>query len=408
MKAFPHTLALPQALGTGIIIRSTRPIPPRIRTLAADYESVLSRFRADSTLAAMAAADRGGSFDFPGWAEPLFALYDRLYEATDGAVDPCIGEALIRLGYGADYALTSPASPPLPAVDTMAVHAPTAHDPATCDPTTHDPAGRAPIAYAPDARIPTAYGPATCDSTAHGPAARASTVHAPAIRIPATHGPIAHAPTAHNPLAPDTSPAPAESPTSWSAMPPHPTWRDDVERHGATLVTRRAVHLDFGACGKGYLLDLIARTMGRDPAAEFVIDAGGDLLVRTDAPITIALEDPHDTTRAVGTAAIASGAFCASAPSRRHWATAAGEQVHHLLSALDGAPVDDVAATWASVGADSPEPTPAALADGLATALFVADPARLAKFFRFECVVLRADRTALRSRRFPGDLFIGA
>ncbi|MBW3082569.1 FAD:protein FMN transferase [Bifidobacterium sp. 6T3] len=191
-------------------------------------------------------------------------------------------------------------------------------------------------------------------------------------------------------------------------MPPHPTWRDDVERHGATLVTRRAVHLDFGACGKGYLLDLIARTMGRDPAAEFVIDAGGDLLVRTDAPITIALEDPHDTTRAVGTAAIASGAFCASAPSRRHWATAAGEQVHHLLSALDGAPVDDVAATWASVGADSPEPTPAALADGLATALFVADPARLAKFFRFECVVLRADRTALRSRRFPGDLFIGA
>lgn len=338
MKAFPHTLALPQALGTGIIIRSTRPIPPRIRTLAADYESVLSRFRADSTLAAMAAADRGGSFDFPGWAEPLFALYDRLYEATDGAVDPCIGEALIRLGYGADYALTSPASPPLPAVDTMAVHAPTAHDP----------------------------------------------------------------------LAPDTSPAPAESPTSWSAMPPHPTWRDDVERHGATLVTRRAVHLDFGACGKGYLLDLIARTMGRDPAAEFVIDAGGDLLVRADAPITIALEDPHDATRAVGTAAIASGAFCASAPSRRHWATAAGEQVHHLLSALDGAPVDDVAATWASVGADSPEPTPAALADGLATALFVADPARLAKFFRFECVVLRADRTALRSRRFPGDLFTGA
>lgn len=141
--------------------------------------------------------------------------------------------------------------------------------------------------------------------------------------------------------------------------------------------------------------------MARDADAEpeFVIDAGGDLLVHTTEPIAIALEDPHDTGRAAGGARVASGAFCASAPSRRHWRAAGGERVHHLLNAIDGEPVADVAATWVLVDGD------AALADGLATALFVADPNRLAQWFRFECVVLHENRTAVASRRFPGELF---
>ena len=71
-------------------------------------------------------------------------------------------------------------------------------------------------------------------------------------------------------------------------------WSADVERHGTTLVTRGPVALDFGACGKGYLVDLLAGMLGdgagHPQPIQYVIDAGGDLLVHTDEPITIALK----------------------------------------------------------------------------------------------------------------------
>lgn len=96
-------------------------------------------------------------------------------------------------------------------------------------------------------------------------------------------------------------------------------WSADVERHGTTLVTRGPVALDFGACGKGYLVDLLAGMLGdgagHPQPIQYVIDAGGDLLVHTDEPITIALEDPADPANAVGTVEISHGAFCASSPA---------------------------------------------------------------------------------------------
>lgn len=317
MEGLPYLLAIPGALGTGIIIRADAPINPEVRAFARDYERVLSRFRDDSLVAAMAEAPDGGSFDFPDWAEGLFDLYDRLVEATDGAIDPCIGEDLIRLGYSADLTFEG-------------------------------------------------------DGNSH----RADDSE-PGTGI--------------------TKPEDGDADDPWRT---HPTWRDDVERHGTTLITRRPVHLDFGACGKGYLVDLLARMIGN---FQFVIDAGGDLLIHADAPLTIALEDPHDTKRAVGTAKVSHAAFCASAPSRRYWRAANGDEVHHLLNAIDGQPVQDVAATWVTVNATPHYPT--ALADGLATALFVTNPNQLACHFRFECIVLNADRTALASRHFPGTLF---
>ena len=150
-------------------------------------------------------------------------------------------------------------------------------------------------------------------------------------------------------------------------------------------------------------MDLLAGMLGdgagHPQPIQYVIDAGGDLLVHTDEPITIALEDPADPANAVGTVEISHGAFCASSPSRRHWSDAAGHQLHHLLNAIDGLPVDDVAATWVAVTPPSSAITtktsthgsnasttanrdtddssntvaahvPVTLADGLATALF--------------------------------------
>jgi hypothetical protein len=157
----PYTAAFPKALGTGIVIQSELPIDTqlmgKLNAFIEHYEAVLSRFRNDSLVTAMSHAVHGGAFEFPQWALPLFELYDRLVALSDGAIDPCIGEDLIRLGYGADMRFT----------------------------------------VEPDA----------------------------AQHLGSLHG--------------------------------RPTWQGDVERHGTTLITHKAVSLDFGACGKGYLVDLL-------------------------------------------------------------------------------------------------------------------------------------------------------
>lgn len=96
-------MAFERALGTGIIISSSVTIPQRvqkrIRAFIEEYESVLSRFRADSLVSRMARAEHGGEFEFPTWAQPLFAIYSEFYDATHGAFDACIGADLLALGY---------------------------------------------------------------------------------------------------------------------------------------------------------------------------------------------------------------------------------------------------------------------------------------------------------------------
>ena len=49
------------------------------------------------TVGRMRTAAHGGTFDFPDWASGLFGLLmTRLFAATDGATDPCVGEDLIQ------------------------------------------------------------------------------------------------------------------------------------------------------------------------------------------------------------------------------------------------------------------------------------------------------------------------
>lgn len=100
---FENVTAIERALGTGIIISSSKPISQRvqkrIRAFVEEYEYTLSRFRADSLVSRMARAADGGDFEFPEWAGPLFTLYSEFYAATHGAFDACIGADLLALGY---------------------------------------------------------------------------------------------------------------------------------------------------------------------------------------------------------------------------------------------------------------------------------------------------------------------
>ena len=100
---FGNVMAIERALGTGIIISSSKPIPQcveqRIRAFVEEYECTLSRFHADSLVSRMACAEAGGDFEFPSWAGALFAIYDEFYAATCGAFDACVGADLLALGY---------------------------------------------------------------------------------------------------------------------------------------------------------------------------------------------------------------------------------------------------------------------------------------------------------------------
>nr|WP_241222809.1 FAD:protein FMN transferase [Bifidobacterium samirii] len=394
----PHAAAFPRALGTGIIIRSSRAIDAGTREtiggFIGEYERVLSRFRADSTVAAMAAAEHGGTFDFPDWANGLFDLADMLADATDGAVDPCAGEDLIRLGYGADYTFTLAAD-----ADGRlgAIHG---------RPTWRGDMTRRGATL-------TTTRPVRLDFGAYG---KGYLVDLIAGMLDARHP--EHADGHES----DPTPENGDNPTSGKR--PTGTSAEDSAQSG--IMSHLAAHAasttipaaaPYSGCSPECSGEPSVKS-GRDDhdaadrLCDFIIDAGGDLRIRSATPVVIGLEDPADTSRAVGTAAIGDGSFCASAPSRRHWRAAAAFEAHHLINAIDGLPVRDVAATWVSVAADTRPSAafadhPTALADGLATALFVTPADMLTDRFpgRFDCALLHPDRTALVSRGFPGRLF---
>jgi FAD:protein FMN transferase len=192
------------------------------------------------------------------------------------------------------------------------------------------------------------------------------------------------------------TPAPAATRAAERAR-GRPTWAADIVRDGVTLITRRPLVIDVGAAGKGYLVDLVSAILEQAGVAGFVVDAGGDLRHRGEHGIRVGLEHPLDPRLVIGLANLQNQALCGSAVNRRAW----GDELHHLLDARTGVPATEVVATWAVAG-------DAALADGLATALFFTGAHQLAETFRFASVRLLADGRAERSADFDGELFTAA
>lgn len=341
---FGNVMAIERALGTGIIISSSVPISQRvqnrIRDFIEEYESVLSRFRADSLVSRMACAEHGGEFEFPTWAQPLFAIYSEFYDATHGAFDACIGADLLALGYNNS------------------------------------------VQFVPES------------AASAGKNDNSSSYSCSNYR--------------------------RALPVKWADIS-----RDDG---GATLHTNKPVQLDFGAAGKGYFVDLVMQIIKEefsdDSTAnnyfpsdfDFLVNAGGDMRAcfsKKNSQIKVALENPFDTTQAVGVASIASGALCASSAARRRWKVkdASGFESNliatHLINALDGIPACDLCASWAYV----PSKTcafPTAYADALATALFVSQENDLQKIVQTvgaEFAVMLPNCALRKTCTFPAHFF---
>ena len=175
---------------------------------------------------------------------------------------------------------------------------------------------------------------------------------------------------------------------------PTPPFDDVVSLDGTTLTTYRPVTLDIGAVGKGYLVDIVAGLLDDSGVTEYTIDASGDLRHKGKTSERIGLENPRDADHVVGVAEVSSRALAASATNRRTW----GDGLHHIVDALTGLPTQSVEATF--VIADT-----AAMADGLATALFVASPDDLRPVGEFDWVMMMSDGSLRASPNFPGEVF---
>ena len=105
------------AIGTRWEIETARPLTAPLRDAVAGriaaFDAVWSRFREDSLISRLAG---GGAAPLPADAAEMLELYAALADATDGAVNPLVGDSLARLGYDATLSLrakdpvTAPAS----------------------------------------------------------------------------------------------------------------------------------------------------------------------------------------------------------------------------------------------------------------------------------------------------------
>jgi len=175
------------------------------------------------------------------------------------------------------------------------------------------------------------------------------------------------------------------------------SWNEVVDWNPPILVLKRPAVLDFGAGGKGYLVDIVSELLEAEGVTDYCVDAGGDIRQRstTEQSLKVGLENPHNTKQVLGILNLQNKSICASASNRRAWGSH-----HHIVNPETLKPTSEVIAVW--VVADR-----TMLADILATALFFVTPEKLQKYFTFEYLVMYLDNKIVKSDGFYAELFIG-
>jgi len=173
-----------------------------------------------------------------------------------------------------------------------------------------------------------------------------------------------------------------------------PRWDDVIDYHHPTITIKKQAAFDFGACGKGYLIDMVSDIIREHGVSAFCIDAGGDIRYESSEPLRVGLENPNNLVQAIGVATITNTSLCASSGSRRKCG-----KYHHIINPHTLTSPDNIIATWVTA-------KNTILADALATCLFLVKPSVLLPFFPFEYLVLFADSSFEKSPAFPAELFL--
>ena len=171
-------------------------------------------------------------------------------------------------------------------------------------------------------------------------------------------------------------------------------WHDVLRYTKTTITLQKPVLLDFGAAGKGYLVDIVGGLLEEAGVHNFTVNAGGDIMHRstTSELLSVGLENPQDTSEVVGIAQLGNQSLCASAGRKRAWGN-----FHHIIDPSSLKSPSKIMSVWVQA-----EDT--MTADGLATALFFVEPPAL-KQFEFSYALLHDDMTMSWSKDFPVQLF---
>jgi FAD:protein FMN transferase len=157
---------------------------------------------------------------------------------------------------------------------------------------------------------------------------------------------------------------------------------------------KERVMFDFGALGKGYLVDKCAAILKAAGVDRYMVDGGGDIFYdqKNGEPITVGLEHPWEEKKLVGVATLLRGSICGSAINRRRWA---GH--HHYIDPHTHTSPQDIVAVWVAAGS-------AVAADAFASCLFFVNPEALTHT-PFEYCIVNKDMKLKHSDLFSARFF---
>jgi thiamine biosynthesis lipoprotein len=178
-----------------------------------------------------------------------------------------------------------------------------------------------------------------------------------------------------------------------STLQPAPNWDKVMIYEYPYLTTTQPVLLDFGAAGKGYLIDIIGKILEENNIYAYTIDAGGDILHKSNSPIRIGMEHPENFDQVIGVVNLNNASLCGSAGNRRAWG-----DFNHIINPKEMKSPTHVRAVWVIA-------KNTLLADALTTCLFFISAHILKRTYDFQYVILKADFSIEKSASFPGELF---
>lgn len=174
-----------------------------------------------------------------------------------------------------------------------------------------------------------------------------------------------------------------------------PAWDDVMVFDFPKLTVKKPVRLDFGAAGKGYLIDLVGQVLEENNICSYCVDAGGDIFHKSlkNETLKVGLEHPDDKQKVIGVISICNQSLCGSAGNRRAWAN-----FHHIINPQTLSSPRDILAIWA-LAKDT------IAADILTSGLFFVSPDLLKKNYDFEYLILNADYSFQKSDDFQAEIF---
>jgi len=174
-----------------------------------------------------------------------------------------------------------------------------------------------------------------------------------------------------------------------------PAWDETMIYNHPNLLIKKPTLLDFGAAGKGYIIDIIGKLLEENKIMNYCIDAGGDILHKNveASPLRIGLENPENTSQVIGVCTLENGSLCGSAGNRRSWGN-----FNHIMNPKTLESTKEILAIW--VKAES-----AMLADAMTTCLFFIPASTMLEYYKFEYCLMRKDLSIEKSANFSEEFF---